>query len=240
MIDKRTTLANALDGLTSGMTIMVGGWGACAIPTTLIRRLAEFDVRDLTIIHTGVRSVGPVVAADRVRRVVTSFASYARGERADEFAERYSAGRIEAELCSQGILAERIRAGGAGVPAFYVERRFVGSFALSRLSATIDGKDCVLQTALRADFALVRATQADTFGNLRFDMGDRNFNAVMARAADVVVAEAGEIVPVGQIHPETVVTPGIFVTRLVPDRPEDAVDSGAAGAATGAAEAVTR
>ena len=240
MIDKRTTLTDALAGLASGMTIMVGGWGTCAIPSSLIRRLAELDVHDLTIIHTGVRSIGPVVAADRVRRVVTSFASYARGGRADEFGERYSAGHIEAELCSQGILAERIRAGGAGVPAFYVERRFVGSFALSRLSTMIDGKDCVLQTALRADFALVRATQADTFGNLRFDMGDRNFNAVMARAADVVVAEASEIVPAGQIHPETVVTPGVFVTRLVPDQPQDVGDSSAAGTGTSTAGAVSR
>lgn len=207
----------ALDGVTDGSTVMIGGWGDCGTPTRLIAALAASGVVDLTVIITGSAPAEPLFDAGMVSHVITTFGSYPGGVgAASAFDRRVRDGTMTVELCSQGVLAERIRAGGAGIPAFYVPERFVGRFRSTGEARVIDGVDCVLETALRADVAVVGASIADPLGNLSWIDGERNFNGPMAYAADLVVVEAFEMYETGWLPAEHVMVPALVVDRLVP------------------------
>ena len=216
MVAHLVDLADALDGVCDGMTVMIGGWGESGSPSGLIDTLARSGRRNLTTISAGSHSMEPLLAAGVVRHMVTSFGSYpGRVGAASWFERRWRAGELTAELCSQGVLAERIRAGGAGIPAFYVPERLLGQFRSTQETRLIDGEPCVLETALRADVALIGATVADLAGNLTWRDGERNVNDPMAYAAALVIVEAAELTDVGGIAPELVMVPGLVVDRIV-------------------------
>jgi 3-oxoacid CoA-transferase A subunit len=210
----------AVECIESGMTVMIGGWGACGSPDRLIAALAGRGVTDLTVIMAGSEAAEPLNLTGSIGRMVTSFGSYPGGHGPGRaFEQRLNAGELTVELCSQGVLVERIRAGGAGIPAFYVERAAVGPFTSTGETREIGGRTCVLETALRADVALVWATIADRSGNLTWSGGERNYNEPVAWAADRVIVEAGELFEVGWLAPEHVMVPGFRVDRLL--TPED-------------------
>lgn len=215
-IDKIVPVGRALDGVRDGMSVLVGGWGDCGTPVRLIGALAAHGAGDLEIIITGTGPVEPLFEADLVRRVVTSFGSYpGRVGAASHFDRCVRDHGMEVELCSQGVLAERIRAGGAGIPAFYVEEKVVGPFRSTDEVRTFGDKVCTLHTALRADVAIIGASVADPMGNLAWTDGERNFSDPMAYAADLVVVEAFEMYEVGWLPPEHVMVPGLVVDRIV-------------------------
>lgn len=217
MTDKLVSLEESLAGVTDSSTVLVGGWGDCGTPNRLIAALAETGVSDLTVIITGSLPVEALFEAGAVSRLVTTFAVYpGRVGAASALERRVREGSIDVELCSQGVLAERIRAGGAGIPAFYVEERMVGRFQSTGETRVIDGLPCVLETALHADLAIVGASIADPMGNLAWVNGERNFNDPMSYAADLVVVEAFEMYEVGWLPPEQVMVPGLVVDRVVP------------------------
>lgn len=207
--------ANALDGLLfDGMTLAAGGFGLCGIPETLIDEIARSAVRDLTIIsnNAGVDDygLGLLLRSKQVSKMISSYV----GEN-KEFERQYLSGELELEFNPQGTLAERIRAGGAGIPAFFTQtgaRTLVSEGKEERL---FDGKPYILETSLRADVALVKAWKGDTHGNLVFRKSARNFNPVVATCGKVTVAEVEEIVPVGTLDPDQVHTSGIYVQRLI-------------------------
>jgi 3-oxoacid CoA-transferase A subunit len=208
--------AEAVADVADGMTVMLGGWGACGSPDGLIEALAARGVSDLTVIMAGSATAEPLNRAGSIRHLITSFGSYAGRAGAERaFERRVTGGDLTVELCSQGVLAERIRAGGAGIPAFFVEQRMTGPFTSTGETREIDGRTCVLETALRADVALIRATIADRSGNLTWSGGERNFSEPMAWAADRVIVEVGELFEVGWLAPEHVMVPGAVVDRLV-------------------------
>ncbi|MGF1595509.1 MAG: CoA transferase subunit A [Acidimicrobiales bacterium] len=205
----------AVAGIEDGMTVMLGGWGLCGSPDELVAALARAGRRNLTVIMAGSAQSDPLHAAGAVTRMITSFGSYAGTANTDRpFERRAQAGELTVELCSQGVLAERIRAGGAGIPAFYVAAAAVGRFRSTDETRTFDGVPCVLETALRADVALVQATVADLAGNLSWRDGERNYNEVMCWAADRVLVEAVELCEVGEMAPEQVMVPGLAVDVL--------------------------
>ena len=207
--------ANALDGLLfDGMTLAAGGFGLCGIPETLIDEIARSAVRDLTIIsnNAGVDDygLGLLLRSKQVSKMISSYV----GEN-KEFERQYLSGELELEFNPQGTLAERIRAGGAGIPAFFTQtgaRTLVSEGKEERL---FDGKPYILETSLRADVALVKAWKGDTHGNLVFRKSARNFNPVVATCGKVTVAEVEEIVPVGTLDPDQVHTSGIYVQLLI-------------------------
>lgn len=202
------------DVLRDDMTIMSGGFGLCGIPSVLIDAVLESGVRGLTIIsnNPGTESMGlgKLFKTRQVRKLVCSYA----GENA-EFARQYMAGEVEVEFNPQGTLAERIRAGGAGIPAFYTRTGVGTVIAEGKPLAEFDGKLYVQERGLKADLALVHAWKSDTEGNLVYRMTARNFNPMMASAAALTVAEVELLVEPGEIDPDHIVTPGIFVDRLV-------------------------
>lgn len=209
-------IGDALDGVADGARVMIGGWGNLATPFRLIEALRQRGPRNLTIIITGSGPTESLTEAGLASHFVTTFGTYAgRVGRDSWFDRRVREDGMTVELCSQGMLAERIRAGGAGIPAFYVEERLVGAFQSTGEVREIDGRRCVLETALRADVAIITASMADESGNLFWRDGERNFNDPMAYAADLVVVETQELVPVGSIAPEMVMVPGLFVDRIV-------------------------
>ena len=207
--------ASALDGLLfDGMTLAAGGFGLCGIPETLIDEIARSAVRDLTIIsnNAGVDDygLGLLLRSKQVSKMISSYV----GEN-KEFERQYLSGELELEFNPQGTLAERIRAGGAGIPAFFTQtgaRTLVSEGKEERL---YDGKPYILETSLRADVALVKAWKGDTHGNLVFRKSARNFNPVVATCGKVTAAEVEEIVPVGTLDPDQVHTSGIYVQRLI-------------------------
>jgi 3-oxoadipate CoA-transferase alpha subunit len=206
----------AVAGIADGATVMLGGWGTCGSPSLLIEALARSGVRDLTVIMCGSLAAEPLNEVGAIARLITSFGSYAgAAPTPPAFAARVAAGELAVELCSQGVLAERVRAGGAGIPAFYLEEAMVGRFRSGDEVRDIGGRRCVLETALRADVALIQASIADRAGNLSWRDGERNVNEVMAFAADVVVAEAHDLYEIGWLAPEQVMVPGIVVDRVV-------------------------
>jgi 3-oxoadipate CoA-transferase alpha subunit len=210
------TVAQALDGARDGMTVMVGGFGSVGQPDALIDGLIDTGVGDLTIVanNAGAGRVGlaRLLELGRVRRVVCS---YPRSPGSVVFEELYDAGRIELEVVPQGTLAERIRAAGAGVPAFFTRTGAGTLMAQGKEQRTINGKLCVLEMALHADLALIDAWRADRAGNLVYRASARNFNPIMAMAADLVVAQARMIEVDAFLDPEAIVTPGLFVDRVV-------------------------
>ena len=206
--------AEALDGLLfDGMTIMAGGFGLCGIPENLILAIREHGTKDLTVIsnNCGVDDfgLGILLETRQIRKMVSSYV----GEN-KEFERQYLAGELELEFNPQGTLAERIRAGGAGIPGFYT-RTGVGTIvAEGKEHKEFDGETYILETGLRADLAIVKARKGDPEGNLVYRKTARNFNPLMAMAGKVTVAEVEELVPLGALDGDAVHTPGIFVQRL--------------------------
>jgi len=205
----------ALAGLLhDGMTIMSGGFGLCGIPQVLIDAIKQSGVKDLTCIsnNAGIddAGLGVLLQTRQVRKMIASYV----GENAT-FAKQYLAGELEIEFNPQGTLAERIRAGGAGIPAFFTRTGVGTQIAEGKKTEMFDGVEYVMERGLRADLAIVHAYRADPEGNLTYRMTARNFNPIMATAAAVTVAEVEELVAPGAIDPDTIITPGIFVQRMI-------------------------
>jgi len=204
----------ALSGLESDMTVMVGGFGLCGIPEGLIAQVRDMNVNGLTCIsnNAGVDGFGLGQWLEK-RQIKTMIGSYV-GENA-LFEELFLSGEMEVILTPQGNLAEKIRAGGAGIPAFFTATGYGTKVAEGKETREIDGRHYVLEKALKADFALIKAWKADTFGNLIFNKTAMNFNPMMATAAKVTVVEVEEIVEPGELDPNHIHTPGIFVNRII-------------------------
>ncbi|GLR13361.1 MULTISPECIES: CoA transferase subunit A [Chitinimonas] len=205
---------NALAGFQDGMTVMVGGFGLCGIPEGLIRTVYESGHKGLTVIsnNAGVDGFGLGLWLEK-RQIKTMIASYV-GENA-LFEQLLLSGEMEVILTPQGTLAEKIRAGGAGIPAFYTATGYGTKVAEGKPTAEFDGRQYVQERSLTADFALVRAWKADEYGNLVFRKTAMNFNPMMATAGRITVAEVEEIVPAGSLDPEQIHTPGIYVHRVI-------------------------
>lgn len=217
MIDKRVgSPAAAVADIRDGATVMIGGFGEAGSPIELIHALIDRGARGLTAIsnNTGSGRVGlaALIAAGRVARVVCS---YPRTANSTVFPALYRSGGIALELVPQGTLAERIRAGGAGIPAFFTPSGVGTVLAEGKEVREFGGRRYVLEHALRADFALVRADRADAYGNLTFSKTARNFGPIMCMAAACAVVQARDVGDPGHIDPEAVVTPGVFVRRVV-------------------------
>jgi 3-oxoacid CoA-transferase subunit A len=205
----------ALDGLTfDGMTVMSGGFGLCGIPENLILALRDTGVRGITVIsnNAGVDGfgLGLLLETKQIAQMVSSYV----GEN-KEFERQYLSGELKLEFNPQGTLAERIRAGGAGIPGFYTKTGVGTLIAEGKDHRDFDGETYILETGLKADLSIVKAWKADTEGNLVYRKTARNFNPMMATAGKVCVAEVEEIVPVGSLDPDHIHTPGIYVKRLV-------------------------
>ncbi|MDY0910127.1 3-oxoacid CoA-transferase subunit A [Microbacterium sp. CFBP9034] len=217
MIDKTVTdAAAAVAGIPDGATVMIGGFGRAGQPVELIDALIDSGATDLTIVNNnagnGDTGLAALLAKKRVRRIVCSFP---RQHDSWVFDGLYRAGEIELELVPQGNLAERIRAAGAGIGAFFSPTGVGTELADGKEERTIDGRGYVLEYPIRADFALISALRADRWGNLVYRETARNFGPIMATAATTTVVQVDEVVPLGSLDPEGVVTPGIFVDRVV-------------------------
>jgi len=217
MIDKRTgSVADAVADIFDGATVMIGGFGEAGSPIELIHALIDLGARDLTVVNnnTGSGHVG-LAALIENRQVARMICSYPRTANSTVFPDLYGRGDIELELVPQGTLAERIRAGGAGIPAFYTATSVGTPLAEGKEERNFEGRDYVMETALKADFALLKCARADRYGNLVFNKTARNFGPIMAMAAGTTIVQTGALVELGEIDPEVVVTPGIFVNRIV-------------------------
>ena len=217
MIDKQiSSPAEAVRDVFDGATVMVGGFGEAGSPIELIHALIDQGSKDLTIVsnNTGSGEVGlaALLKAGRVRKFICSFP---RTANSTVFPELYRAGKCELELVPQGTLAERIRAGGAGIPAFYTPSAVGTPLAEGKESREFDGREYVMEHGLKADFAFVKGRSADTYGNVVYNKTARNFGPIMAMAAKVSIVQVESVVEPGGIDPEAVVSPGIFVSRVV-------------------------
>ena len=226
MIDKRlASAAEAVADIADGSSIMIGGFGEAGSPIELIHALIDQGAKDLTVIsnNTGSGEVG-LAALLKARRVTKVICSFPKTANSRVFPELYREGFTELELVPQGTLAERIRAGGAGVPAFYTPAAVGTPLGEGKETRVLDGRENVLEFGLRADVALIKASAADTMGNLLYNKTARNFGPVMAMAGRTTIAQAERVVEAGQIDPEVVVTPSIFVDRVV-EVPQPLVES---------------
>ena len=217
MIDR--TVGSAVDavaGIEDGSTVMIGGFGRAGQPVELIDALIDSGATDLTIVNNnagnGDTGLAALLAARRVRKIICSFP---RQSDSWVFDGLYSAGEIELELVPQGNLAERIRAAGAGIGAFFTPTGVGTQLAEGKEIREIDGRTYALEYPIRADYALISAFRADRWGNLVYRETARNFGPIMATAAATTIVQVDEVVPLGELDPETVVTPGIFVDRVV-------------------------
>ncbi len=203
----------AIDGIQDGMTLMLGGFGLCGIPENAINALVDTDVKGLTCIsnNAGVDDfgLGLLLRKHQIKKMISSYV----GEN-KEFERQMLSGELEVELNPQGTLAERVRAGGAGIPAFYVPAGYGTEVAEGKEVREYNGKMHLLETALVADFAIVKAWKGDAYGNLVYRDTANNFNNMMASAGKITIAEVEEIVPVGSLNPNEIHTPGIFVQRV--------------------------
>lgn len=211
----------ALEGLLhDGMTICAGGFGLCGIPERLIDAIQANGVRDLTIAsnNAGIdnEGLGKLLRSRQVRKMISSYV----GEN-KEFERQYLAGELEVEFCPQGTLAERCRAGGAGIPGFYTKTGVGTKVAEGKEVKVFDGEEYILERGIRADLAIIKGWKADEAGNLIFRKTARNFNQPMATAANICVAEVEEVVPVGSLDPDAVHLPGIYVKRMIVGAPYD-------------------
>ena len=216
MIDKRTNIEDAIGTVRDGATVLIGGFGDAGSPTELIHALIDHGARDLTVVSnnagSGVIGLARLLQAGRVRRILCS---YPRTSTGHVFADLYRKGKIELEVVPQGTLAECIRAGGAGIPAFYTPTAAESEISASKETRMFGGRLHVLEHGIRADLALVKAEVADRWGNLIYRKAARNFGPIMATAADITVAQVRRTLDLGELDPETIVTPGIFVSRVV-------------------------
>lgn len=203
----------AIKGIESGMTLMLGGFGLCGIPENCLDALVETDIKNLTCIsnNAGIDNVGlgKLLRKSQVKKMMSSYI----GEN-KEFERQMFSGELEVELIPQGTLAERIRAGGAGIPAFFVPAGYGTEVQGNKEVREFNGKMHVLEMGLRADFAIVKAWKGDTAGNLIYRHTANNFNNMMASAGIITIAEVEELVPVGELEPNCIHTPGIFVQRI--------------------------
>ena len=209
-------MAEALAGIQDGAVVLIGGFGSIGQPNALIYGLIEQGAKDLSVVanNAGVGHAGlaRLMEVGRVRKIVCS---YPRTSDPVVFAELYRAGRIELEVMPQGTMAERLRAAGAGIPAFYTPTSAGTKLAAGKEVREFSGRECVLEEAFFGDVALIEAWEADRWGNLTYRSSARNFNPVMAMAAKLTIAQAQHIVELGALDPEKVGTPGIFVNRVV-------------------------
>lgn len=213
--DKRVSqYEKALEGLEDGMTLMIGGFGLCGIPEGLIAEVHRRGAKNLTCIsnNAGVDGFGLGLWLEK-RQIKTMISSYV-GENA-LFESLLLSGELEVILTPQGTLAEKIRAGGAGIPAFYTATGYGTLVAEGKETREFEGRSYVLESALKADIALIKAWKADPLGNLIYRKTAMNFNPMMATAAKLTIAEVEEIVPIGQLDPEHIHTPGIYVDRII-------------------------
>ncbi len=210
------SIAEALAGVRDGSTVLIAGFGNSGIPVELIDGLIEQGAKDLTVVSnnagSGRTDVAKLLGTGRVRKLVCS---YPRTSGSVVFEEMYSAGKLELELVPQGTLSERMRAAAAGIGGFYTPTAAGTKLAEGKETRDIDGREYVLEKPLKGDVALLKAELADRWGNLTFRLAARNFGPTMAAAADLAVVQARRIVELGGIDPELVVTPGIFVDRVV-------------------------
>jgi 3-oxoadipate CoA-transferase alpha subunit len=211
-----STCSEAVSAIFDGATVMIGGFGEPGVPGRLIEALREQGTTDLTVIHNGAGfhdfALGGLIKDGRVRKLVASFPNYPS---ASAFRDRYLKGDIELELVPQGTLIERIRAAGAGLGGFYTRTGVGTELAAGKETRVIDGRQFVFELPLHADFALLKAERADRIGNLTYRYAMRNFNPVMATAANTVIAEVDKLVPVGTLAPDEIHTPGIFIDHIV-------------------------
>ena len=217
MIDKTyESLERAVADIPDGATIMIGGFGNAGMPSALIDALLAQGARGLTIVNNnagnGETGLAALIKAKRVRKIICSFPRQADSHHFDAL---YRAGEIQLELTPQGNLAERIRAAGAGIGGFFTPTGYGTLLAEAKETRVIDGRNYVFETPIHADFALIKALRGDRWGNLVYRKTARNFGPIMATAAKVTIAQVAEIVPLGGIDPEAIVTPGIFVQRVV-------------------------
>ena len=215
MIDKVVASADeAVRGVSDGSTLVVGGFGLCGIPENLIAALVRSRAKDLTVIsnNCGVDDwgLGLLLRTRQIRKMVSSYV----GENA-EFERQFLSGELEVELVPQGTLAERMRAGGAGIPGFYTPAGVGTLAAEGKETKAFDGREYVLERGIVGDFSLVAAWKGDRLGNLVYRKAARNFNPMAATAGRVSIAEVEELVPVGSLDPESIHTPGVFVHRIV-------------------------
>jgi 3-oxoadipate CoA-transferase alpha subunit len=217
MIDKlMPTLAAAVADIRDGATVMVGGFGTAGLPNELVHALIDQGARELTIVNNnagnGDTGLAALLGAGRVRKIICSFPRQADSWHFDRL---YREGRIELELVPQGNLAERIRAAGAGIGGFYTRTGYGTPLAVGKETREIDGQWHVLESPIHADVALIKAERGDRWGNLVYRKTARNFGPVMAMAARCTIATVHEVVDLGGLDPEAVVTPGLFVQRVV-------------------------
>jgi 3-oxoadipate CoA-transferase, alpha subunit len=217
MIDKRCASAEqAVADTPDGATVMIGGFGTAGLPNELVDALIAQGARDLVVVNNnagnGDTGLAALLAAGRVRKIICSFP---RQTDSHHFDALYRAGKIELELVPQGNLAERIRAAGAGIGAFFTPSGYGTPLAEGKETRMLNGRGHVLEYPIHADLALIKAERGDRWGNLSYRMTARNFGPIMATAAKVTVASIHELVPLGGMDPEQVVTPGIYVQRLV-------------------------
>ena len=217
MIDKTyESLEKAVADIHDGATVMIGGFGNAGMPSALIDALIAQGARDLTIVNNnaghGETGLAALLKARRVRKIICSFPRQADSQHFDAL---YRAGEIELELTPQGNLAERIRAAGAGIGGFFTPTGYGTQLAEGKETRLIDGRHYVLESPIHADFALIKALHGDRWGNLVYRKTARNFGPIMAMAAKVTIAQVKEVVGLGELDPEVIVTPGIFVQRVV-------------------------
>ena len=213
--------AAALDGvLRDGMLIAAGGFGLCGIPERLLDAIRDSGVKELTFAsnNAGIdnEGIGKLLRTRQVSKMISSYV----GEN-KEFERQYLAGELEVEFCPQGTLAERMRAGGAGIPGFYTKTGVGTKVAEGKEVKNFDGQDYILERGIFADVAIIKGWKADESGNLIFRKTSRNFNAPMATAAKICVAEVEEVVPVGSLDPDAIHLPGIYVKRMILGAPYD-------------------
>ena len=218
------TASDALSGLTSdGMTVMSGGFGLCGIPENLIAALRDSKAQNLTVIsnNAGVDGfgLGQLLETRQIKKMVSSYV----GEN-KEFERQYLGGELDLEFNPQGTLAERIRAGGAGVPGFYTKTGVGTLIAEGKEHKEFDGETFIMETGLKADLSIIKAWKGDAQGNLIFKATARNFSPMMAMAGKVTIAEVDEIVPIGSLDPNFIHTPGVFVQRIVEAKCEKRIE----------------
>lgn len=210
-----SSAAAAIAQITNGSSVMIGGFGGAGAPIELIHALIDHGAKDLTVINNnagnGRIGIAAMIDAGLVRKMVCSFP---RSSDPRAFNDKYLADEIELDLVPQGTLAERIRAGGAGIPAFYTPTAYGTELADGKVIAEFDGKSYVQERWLKADFALIKADTADTHGNLTYNKTARNFNPLMCAAAATTIVQASHIVAPGDIDPEHIITPGLFVDAI--------------------------
>lgn len=234
-MDKRLDSVDAaVASIGDGATVMIGGFGGSGAPIELIHALIKKGPKDLTVINNnagnGRIGIAAMIDARMVRKMVCSFP---RSSDPRAFTDKYLAGEIELELVPQGTLAERIRAGGAGIPAFYTPTAYGTELAAGKNISEFDGRPYVQERWLKADFALIKAHYGDQHGNLTYRMASRNFNPLMCMAAENTIVQVSKVVPLGELDPEHIITPGIFVNSVVevtqPQQEEELIRAGANG-----------